>query len=336
MVICVYSGRSPDSGAVSSPNYLARQLGIKAGMPIAFAKRLAKDKEVIFLPNDMEYYRTVSERIMEILEEDADAIQQVSIDEAYLDISGRSGGDWETAQKIAEGIKRRVKSEEGLTCSIGIGPNKLIAKMASERQKPDGLAVVRDTQVEGFLRNLAVLELYGIGKKTAEALKKLGINTVSELADFDLRTLEETLGKNRATILQQRAKGIDESLIEQKESQQISRIATLKKDTNNIDVIFEKIRELAADVSAKAEKKKATFRTISVIVIDNHLKVHARSETTQQTDNIDAVLKTARSLLGRFLEDNPGVMIRRVGIRIANLARKEDPEIPRGLDKYFG
>ena len=336
VVICVYSGRSPDSGAVRSATYKARQLGIKAGMPIVFAKRLAKDKDVAFLPTDIEYYRTVSDRMMEILEEEADAIQQVSIDEAYLDVTGRSGDDWDAARKIAEGIKRRVKDEEGLTCSIGIGPNKLIAKMASERQKPDGLTVVKDTQVAEFLRNLPVMELYGIGGKTAEALNELGIKTVNELAEFELKILEENFGENKAVMLQQRAKGIDDSPVEQKEPQQISRMGTLKEDSNNLEAIFGKIRELAADVTTKAEKKDVSFRTISVILIDTGLKAHTRSETIQPTDNMDAILKTVKSLLARFLEENSGIMLRRVGIRVSNLTHNDERGIPRGLDKYLG
>jgi len=335
IVICVYSGRSADSGAVSTANYKARELGIKAGMPIVFAKRLAKDKDVVFLPNDIEYYRTVSERIMELLEDEADAIEQVSIDEAYLDVTKRSMDSWENAQKIAEEIKGRIKIREGLTCSVGIGPNKLIAKMASEYKKPDGLTVVRDSQVTDFLSNLPVSKIYGIGDKTTEALNSLGIRTARELANFDTVALERVFGRNKARLLQDKAKGIDESPVQQAEAQQISRIGTLKEDTDNLETIVEKLRELAADLSTRIEKEKVVFRTVSIIAIETDLKVQTKSETIQETDDEETLLGTARSLLERFLQENPGKKLRRVGIRVSHLAPKREKKMPEGLDRYF-
>lgn len=335
IVICVYSGRSADSGAVSTANYKARELGIRAGMPIVFAKRLAKDKDVVFLPNDIEYYRTVSERIMEFLEDEADAIEQASIDEAYLDVTKRSVDSWENAQKIAEEIKRRIRDQEGLTCSVGIGPNKLIAKMASGYKKPDGLTVIRDTQVTDFLSNLPISELYGIGDKTTEALNSLGIRTARELADFDTTTLEKMFGRNRARLLQDKAKGTDESPVQQEEAQQISRIGTLREDTDNLETIFEKLRELAADLKARIEKKNVVFRTVSIIAIEKDLKMQTKSETIRETDNSETLLSAARSLLERFLEENPGRKLRRVGIRVSHLVPKEKQKLPDGLDKYL-
>lgn len=335
IVICVYSGRSADSGAVSTANYKARELGIKAGMPIILAKRLAENRDVLFLPNDIEYYRTVSERIMELLEEEADATEQVSIDEAYLDVTKRSMGSWEKAQKIAEEIKRKIKDQEGLTCSIGIGPNKLVAKMASGHKKPDGLTVVRDTQVTEFLSNLPVSELHGIGNKTTQTLNNLGIKTARELAHFDTNILEKAFGKNKARLLQDKAKGTDESAVQQGETQQISRIGTLKEDTDNLESIFEKIRELATDLRARIEKKKVTFATISLIAIDTNLKMQTKSETIQETDDLETLLNTARSLLEKFLEENPGRKLRRVGIRVSHLTPEEATKRPEGLDRYF-
>jgi len=335
IVICVYSGRSADSGAVSTANYKARELGIKAGMPIFFAKRLAKDKDVVFLPNDIGYYRTVSERVMELLEDEADAIEPVSIDEAYLDVTKRSMDSWQNAQKIAEEIKKKIKDQEGLTCSIGIGPNKLIAKMASEYRKPDGLTVVRDSQVTDFLSNLPVSEVYGIGDKTTEALNSLGIRTARELGNFDSVTLERMFGRNKARLLQDKAKGIDESPVQHGEAQQISRIGTLKEDTGNLETIVEKLRELAADLRTRIEKEKVVFRTVSMIAIETDLKIQTRSETVQETDDSETLLATARSLLERFLKENPGKKLRRVGIRVSHLAPKREKKMPEGLDRYF-
>jgi DNA polymerase IV (DinB-like DNA polymerase) len=323
VVICVYSGRSPDSGAVSTSNYKARELGIKAGIPISFAKRIAKDKDVVFLPVDMEYYRSVSDRIMELLEEEADMIEQVSIDEAYLDVTKRTSESWIEAQKIAQMIKAKIKDHEGLTCSVGIGPNKLVAKMASEHKKPDGLTVITDAEVAGFFENLPVSDIYGIGGKTTKSLNDLGIQTASDLANYNNDELKRIFGKNKAKILQNRAKGIDESPVEQGEIKQISRIGTLSEDTDNIDTIFEKIKELSIDIQKKIKKNVLKFRTISIIAVDTELKTHSRSETLQQTDLINENLIIVRDLLQKFLEENPEKKLRRIGIRVSNFIEKK-------------
>ncbi|MBI4170205.1 MAG: DNA polymerase IV, partial [Candidatus Aenigmarchaeota archaeon] len=221
IVICVFSGRSADSGAVATANYKARELGIKAGIPITAAKRLASD-ETVFLPNDIEYYREVSERIMELIEEDCDSLEQASVDEAYMDVTNKSLGMWENAEKIAKDIKNNIKEHERLTCSIGIGPNKLIAKMASKLKKPDGLTVIKDEDVYKFLENLEIRKIHGIGGKTAEILNSLGIKTAKDLAHFNPLLLEERIGKNKTKLLQEKAQGADNTPVEQKEAQQIS------------------------------------------------------------------------------------------------------------------
>ncbi|MDY6959714.1 MAG: DNA polymerase IV, partial [Halobacteriota archaeon] len=226
VVICIFSGRTEDSGAVSAANYKARELGIRSGMSIVNAKRLAKDSaEVVFLPADREYYQTVSERIMEILEAEADLMQQVSVDEAYLDISKRCSNSWDDAKRISEEIKERIKREEDLTCSIGIGPNKLIAKMASKHRKPDGLTVVKEDEVADFLGGSPVSKLHGVGNKTTRVLSDLGIETVFELARADFMELEGAFGRNKAKVLHDKALGIDDSPVEGKDARQISRIA---------------------------------------------------------------------------------------------------------------
>lgn len=335
IVICVFSGRSSDSGAVATANYKARELGIKAGIPIVLAKKLANE-ETVFLPNDINYYREVSERIMELIEDECDALEQASVDEAYMDVTQKSNGTWENAQAIAQAIKQKIKDQEGLTCSIGIGPNKLVAKMASKVKKPDGLTMIKTDEVENFLENLDVRKLHGVGGKTTDALSSLGIKTAKELAHFSPLALEEKLGKNKTRLLQEKARGIDESPVEQKEAQQISRIGTLKEDTRDQEVIFEKIKELAQDMKRKVEKKKVFFRTIGIIAIDTGLETQTRSETMAETDDINIALLSASQLLAKFLEENPKKRLRRVGIRISNLLyKKEQTSLGDFAQRYF-
>jgi DNA polymerase IV (DinB-like DNA polymerase) len=323
VVICVYSGRSSDSGAVSTSNYKARELGIKAGIPILFAKRIAKDKEVVFLPVDMEHYRLVSDRIMELLEEETDTIEQVSIDEAYLDVTNRTFGNWIEAQKIAEKIKKKIKHHEGLTCSVGIGPNKLVAKMASGYKKPNGLTIIKDAEIIDFFKKLPVSKIHGIGDRTTKSLNDLDIQTASDLANYKIDILERTFGKNKAKLIQDKAKGIDESPVEQSEIKQISRMGTLSEDTDNIEIIFEKIKEFSTDIEKKIKKKSVDFRTISIIAIDTELKTHSRSETFPKTNLIDENLIIVRNLLQKFFEENPGKKLRRIGIKVSNFMEKK-------------
>lgn len=335
VVICVFSGRSADSGAVATANYKARELGIKAGMPIVAAKGLASE-DTVFLPNDIEYYRDVSERIMDLIEEDCDVLEQASIDEAYMDVTKKSFGIWENAKQIAENMKKKIIEHEGLTCSIGMGPNKLVAKMASKVKKPDGLTVIKDEDVGKFLENLDVRKIHGIGGKTADILNSLGIKTAKQLADFNPLTLEEKLGKNKAKLLQEKARGYDDSAVEQKEAQQLSRIGTLKEDTNDQEIIFAKISELAAGLKKKIQKKNATFRTVSIITIDTNLEMQTRSETIGQTDDTSLALATAKNLLRKLFDENPHKKLRRVGIRVSNLLyKKEQMSLGDFAARYF-
>ena len=194
---------------------------------------------------------------MELVEDGCDALEQASIDEAYMDVTQKSKGSWENAKAIAESIKKKINEHEGLTCSIGIGPNKLVAKMASKAKKPDGLTVVKETEVAELMETLGIRKIHGIGGKTAEILSDMDIKTAQQLATFNPVMLEEKLGKKKARLLQEKARGVDDSTVEQKEAQQISRIVTLKEDTNDIEIIFSKITELAADMGRKLKKKNA-------------------------------------------------------------------------------
>jgi DNA polymerase IV (DinB-like DNA polymerase) len=189
VVVCVYSGRSEDSGVVSTANYLARERGVKSGMPIALAKNRLEGIESAFLPMDHGFYKLVSKNVMMILRGYADRFEQAGIDEAYLDVSQKTWRSFEKAEELARKIKIDIKNQQKLRCSIGIGPNKLVAKMAADSQKPDGLTVVRPEQVESFLSPLPVSRLIGVGAKTGEEMQGLGIVTVGELAVHDVDKL---------------------------------------------------------------------------------------------------------------------------------------------------
>ncbi|MDY1591403.1 MAG: DNA polymerase IV [Methanofastidiosum sp.] len=331
VVICVYSGRTEDSGAVSTSNYKARALGIKAGMPIVIAKRIAKGKDVAFLPVDMDYYREVSDRIMDIIEDESDIMEQVSIDEAYLDVTERTDGHLDKAIEIANIIKEKITSQEGLTASVGISSNKFVAKMASDFQKPNGLIVVKKGEIISFLKNLKVSKLHGIGSKTTKSLNDLGIETASDLGSYDLTRLEVVFGKNNAKLLHDKSLGLDETPVESRDRKQLSRIGTLKEDTKDKNVIFEKIVELSKDMELRLIKNNVSFRTVSLVTIDTELKTQTKSETIPQTKDIQKVVSVSKQLLEKYFQENFDKKLRRVGIRVSNL---EFSKSQRTLDEF--
>ncbi len=319
VAVCMFSARGGDSGAIAAANYEARKLGVRSGMSIAQAKKMAPD--AVYLPARREFYKEVSERIMKILNGYTDSFEQVSIDEAFLDISESAGSDFKRGKEIARQIKEEVKEKEGLACSVGIGPNKLIAKMASALEKPDGLTVIRPEEVESFLRPLNVTELWGVGGKTRKALEEIGVETVGELVGVGLPRLIELFGKSKGRWLYNAARGVDEEPVSDRgEREQIGRITTLEEDTRDIETIASKIDELAEEVCDKIEASGMLFRTVSFVAVTTDMKGHSKSKTlSAPTNSLEAIKKTGRELIIRFLAEND-LPVRRAGIRVSNFS----------------
>jgi DNA polymerase IV (DinB-like DNA polymerase) len=328
VVVCMLSGRSELSGAVSSCNYIAREVGIRAGMPCSRAKKL--NPEAIFLPVRKEFYILVSDRIMEILRSYADpgingdSFEQISVDEAFLEISERTGGDFSLAFELGMQIKREIKEKENLTCSIGIGPNKLIAKMASSAKKPDGITVVSPQTLETFLWPMKVSKLWGIGDVTARKLQEMGIVTVKDLAEHDVIELISIFGKSRGTWLKQAASGIDDSPLKEREgSEQIGRIATLPEDTLDKEIISPLLEKLAGDVIKKLDSRELSFRIVTITVINSNFRMYTRSRTlSHPVSSKEVLLQVTREILDELLSEN-GTEFRRVGVRVGGLQKRK-------------
>ena len=193
--VCVFSDRGGDSGAIATANYTAREFGVKSGIPIVFAKKRLKDQQdAVFLPVDFDFYRNMSEKGMEIMEKNADVFEYVGKDEAFLDVTQKVDGDWEKAKKLAMNIKNEIKDKLNLTCSIGVSPNKLISKIASDFQKPDGLTVVLPEKVDEFLEPLKIGDIPGIGKKTNDRFEQMNFQTIKDLKQLDVFTLNKEFG----------------------------------------------------------------------------------------------------------------------------------------------
>src|SRR3989344_870851 len=194
VVVCMFSGRTAESGAVATANYLARKYGVGAGIPIFQAKAKLKGTDALFLPANHQLYAEKSFAIMQLLEKFTDKLEPASIDEAFLDVSEKCDGDYKKAEKLVKEIKKAIYEKFKLTCSIGIAPNKLVAKIASDFRKPDGLTIVIPEKVKTFLRPLPARKLYGIGPKTDSVLNSLGIKTIGDIADAKKEKLAGIFG----------------------------------------------------------------------------------------------------------------------------------------------
>ncbi len=321
VAVCIYSGRTEDSGAVSTSNYEARKLGIKSGMPIAFAKRNAS-ADTVFLRADLGHYDTVSERIMNFLHTFSPVMEQASIDEAYLDLTGivSSFGD---AADAARRIKEGLLAGEGLTCSIGIGPNKLIAKMAAGVNKPDGLTVIRDDQVEDFLSPMPVGRLFGVGKVTEKKLNEEGIETIGQLRDRTAPDTRRMFGSGMGGWLYNASRGIDEEPVMERKREQYGRIVTLKEDTRDSGILLEGARTLLQDVVEMVRKDGQAFKTVTFIGIMDDLSTRTKNRSMQEyTDELEPCMRMMPQLIDEFLSEHSR-SIRRMGVKVSNLGEKK-------------
>lgn len=323
VVVCVYSGRTEESGVVSSANYLARKYGVRAGVPIARAKKLLESTESIFLPINRPFYEQASERLMEILKANGDSFEKVGIDEAYLDISARTKGSFERAGKIAAEIKEQILTQEKITCSIGTAPNKLVAKIASDEKKPDGLTIVRPGDVAGFLGQLPVSRIPGVGRKVEEKLGQLHVETVTQLSTADPNVLVEMFGRSLGGYLYKAARGEDDEPVEERgQPTQLSRIATLKQDTRELPEILPILGELTDAVTSKLKGMSMACRSVGVIAILNDLTIHSRSKTLEHATSDGKVIGDAAHLLMKeFLESKPTAIVRRAGVKVTGLSK---------------
>jgi DNA polymerase IV (DinB-like DNA polymerase) len=306
-------------GVVSTCNYEARKYGIRSGMPITRAWRLCPD--AVFLPVNIPLYLQVSSRIMDMLSGYADKFESWGIDEAFLDVSSRVK-DFEEAKKLALQVKKEVYEKEQLTCSIGVGPNKLVAKIASDFQKPDGLTVVEEKDVKAFLEPLDVDKLLWVGKKTARKLNALGVKTIGDLARYDPSVLAEKFGVVGKQLYLY-AQGIDRSEVGMRgEVKSIGRNVTFEKDTSDWDFVLKVLDKLCDEVHREVKEYNLLFRTVTVTVRFENFETHTHSRTLAfLTDRLEDFKKAAHELIEPYLR--PERKIRLIGARVSTLVSGE-------------
>lgn len=323
-------GASPHGGlgrgVVSTANYEARKYGIRSAMPISWAYRACPT--AIFLPVDGKRYSAVSRNIMAILRKYTRKMEQVSVDEAYLEVNSKlktknsklqlktQNLEYEEVRKIAEKIKKDIWEKERLTCSIGIGPNKLIAKIASDFKKPDGLTIVQSNEAQDFLDPMPVRVIPGIGPKTEKLLGDGAIRLVRGLRKAEKQKLINKFGVHGEHIWNL-AHGIDgRSVEEDREVKSVGRQTTFEKDTKQSGPIIETAFALLKEVFDELEEERLAGKTLTVIVRYAWFETHTSQKKTDYSLSLREAKKLALKLLLPYLT---GRAVRLVGVRISGL-----------------
>jgi len=316
----VIVGGSPRSrGVVSTASYEARRYGVRSAMPCREAARLCP--EGIFLPVRGARYAEVSRRIMGILRTavgETGRVEPVSLDEAYVD---PGPGD---AAAVARRIKAEIKRQTGLTASVGVAPNKLLAKVASEHGKPDGFTVVRPEDVDRLLLPLPVRSLPGIGPKTAAELAPLGIRTVADLRSADRGLLEVTFGKRSAELLHL-AYGEDDRPVEAiSELKSLGTETTFDRDVGDLETLRQKLGEFAAELAGRLAKAQLRARTVTVKIRFADFQTVSRSQTYPRSLAESLELAEAAEKVLRRVERRDRVRL--IGLQVSGLTRAPEPQ----------
>ena len=333
VAVCIFSDRGGDSGAIATANYNARKFGVKSGIPIMLAKNKLKEEDAIFLPADFDYYSDMSSKGMEIIEKYADVFEYVGRDEAYLDVTKKTEIDFHNAEHLAQQLKNEIRNKLKLTCSVGITPNKLLSKIASDYKKPDGLTTVKPEQVEEFLSPLKIREIPGIGKKTEEVFTQMNVHTIEELREIDIFDLNKIFGRKTGGYIFNSAKGIDTEIVKERPPTiQFSKIVTLKKNSKELEFLRENVIELCVQLNKIAIENNKMYRSIGIQFVNEDLSTKTKSRMLKNpVSNESELKKVTVKLLEEALVEQI-MLVRRVGVRISEFS---DVEGQSSITNYF-
>ena len=312
---------------VLSANYLARTYGIHAAMPVGRAQRLAP--HAIFIAPDHARYSEVSEHVMEIFHSYTPLVEPISLDEAFLDVTGaqRLLG---TGRAIAIAIRAKVEAQEGITCSVGIAPSKFIAKLASGRCKPNGMLEIPADRILNFLHPLPVSAIWGVGPKTAEALERLGLRTVADVANTPRATLIRALGEATGASLFELAWGRDyRDVVCDEPEKSISAAQTFDRDIDDPEIILQEFLRLSEKATARLRERSLYAKTISIKVRFADFMTINRSKTLPLAiDSTHETYEVVKGLYGALRIDR--AQLRLVGVSLENLQSNAPEQLVLG------
>ena len=304
-------------GVVSAANYEARKFGIHSAMPVSRARRLAP--HAIFLPVDMARYQEVSSNVMEIFDSFTPWVEPVSVDEAFLDVSGvqRLLG---SPREIATAIRAKVEAQEGITCSVGIAPSKFIAKLASQHCKPNGMLEITSDRILTFLHPLPIQAMWGVGPKTAETLERLGLRTIEDIANLPRATLIRALGQASGASLYELAWGRDYRDVTPHDAEKsISSAETFPQDLDDPAQILTEFLRLTERSSARLRDKDLFAKTVSIKVRFADFSTINRSKTLAlPVDGTHEIYEVVKGLYEALRIDR--ARLRLVGVSLENLS----------------
>ncbi len=316
---------SETHGAVATASYEAREYGIESAMAISEAlERLPRradadgsSETAIYRPVDMDFYESVSEDVRGVLERTAETIRNVSIDEAYLDISDT---DWDDVPEFGRRLKRDIETAAGIRASVGIAPDMTTAKLASDAEKPDGLVIVPPEDVRSFLEPMTVESLHGVGPVTADELREMGYETAGDIAAADRSVFLDAFGE-RGRDLYAQARGEDGRTVEPRgRPKSLSSESAFLDETNDPKRKRDKIKTLAQDVAERASAKDALYKTIGVKVVRPPFEVRTRDRSLSgPVDDPELTESIALDLFDEFEDQS----IRKLGVRLSNLSFDE-------------
>ena len=317
-------------GVVATANYKAREYGIHSAMPISHAWQLSENARrqgkppAIFMSGNYAKYSQVSQKIMDIIRKFSPQVEQASVDEAYFNLTQE--GSFEKAKTICQNLKKDIQVKQGLSASIGLGPNKLIAKIASDMQKPNGLTIVKDGEAATFLAPLSLRKIPGVGPKTEALFNKMGWKYVRDLQKLKKDELMDILGKLGEDIYY-KVHGLDDSLIvEDYEAKSIGEQETFRQDVRNPQILFDALKVMSQHIAVSLKKDGfKNFRAVVITVRFGDFETKTRMRTIKSSESsAGKIYSEGMKLLMSFLDkrENPkNKAIRLIGVRVEKLTK---------------